>query len=86
MFWLLGLRRRPPRLTKKTPKAQCEKKGHLIRPSDYREWMFLAAGYGMNYSPGPGGHEMFTNVFVQHWAHDEIREVGQVAGAEHVCD
>jgi hypothetical protein len=30
--------------------------------------MFLSAGYGMNYSPGPDGHEMFTNVFVQRWA------------------
>jgi hypothetical protein len=47
---------------------QYDQKGQLIRPADYREWMFLSAGYGMNYSPGPDGHEMFTIVFVQRWA------------------
>jgi hypothetical protein len=52
----------------KVPKPQCDQKGQLIRPADYREWMFLSAGYGMNYSPGPDGHEMFTNVFVERWA------------------
>jgi hypothetical protein len=40
-------------------------KSELLRPVDYREWMFLSAGYGMSYSPGPDGHELFTNVFVQ---------------------
>ena len=50
------------------PKPQCDQKGQLIRPADYREWMFLSAGYGMNYSLGPDGHEMFTNLFVQRWA------------------
>ena len=52
----------------KVPKPQYDQKGQLIRAVDYREWMFLSAGYGMNYSPGPDGHEMFTNVFVQRWA------------------
>ena len=69
----------------KAPKAQYDEKGQLIRPADYHEWMFLSAGYGMNYSPGPGGHEMFTNLFVQ-LGPRRIREVGQVAGAEHVRD
>src|SRR6202046_2538454 len=54
------------------PKTQYDEKGQLVRPADYREWMFLSAGYGMNYSPAPGGHEMFTNVFVQRWAYDEF--------------
>src|ERR1700719_1115031 len=52
----------------KAPKAQYDEKGQLIWPARLHEWMFLSAGYGMNYSPGPDGHEMFTNVFVQHWA------------------
>ena len=67
----------------KMPKPQYDEKGQLIRPADYREWMFLAAGYGMNYSPGPGGHEMFTNVFVQHWAHDEFANSGN--GQKSAC-
>ncbi len=61
----------------KTPKPQYDQKGPLILPADYREWMFLSAGYGMNYSPGPGGHELFTNVFVQRWAYDEFADSGK---------
>ena len=61
----------------KGPRPQYEAKGALLRPADYREWMFLSAGYGMNYSPEPGGHEMFTNVFVQRWAYDEFTQSGK---------
>jgi len=61
----------------KMPKPQYDEKGQLLRPADYREWMFLSAGYGMNYSPGPGSHEMFTNVFVQRWAYDEFVKSGK---------
>ena len=60
----------------KMPKPQYDEKGELLRPPDYREWMFLSAGYGMNYSPEPGGHEMFTNVFVQRWAYEEFAKSG----------
>jgi hypothetical protein len=56
----------------KAPKPQYNGMGHLFRPADYRDWMFLSAGYGMNYSPSPGSHEMFTNVFVQRWAYQEF--------------
>src|ERR1700691_684013 len=61
----------------KALKAQYDEKGQLIRPADYREWIFLSAGYGMNYSPEPGSHEMFTNVFVQRWAYDEFAKSGK---------
>ena len=61
----------------KTPKPQYDEKGQLVRPTDYREWMFLSAGYGMNYSPAPGSHEMFTNVFVQRWAYQEFVSSGK---------
>ena len=59
------------------PRPQYDDKGQLQRPADYREWMFLSAGYGMNYSPGPDGHEMFTNVFVQRWAYDQFAKSGK---------
>jgi hypothetical protein len=39
----------------------------LLRPADYREWIFLSAGLGMSYS-AQAGHEMFTNVFAPQWA------------------
>jgi len=61
----------------KSAKPQYDVKGALVRPGDYREWMFLSAGYGMNYSPEPGSHEMFTNVFVQRWAYDEFVKSGK---------
>ena len=61
----------------KWAKPQYDEKGQLVRPADYREWMFLSAGYGMNYSPGPGSHEMFTNVFVQRWAYLEFVNSGK---------
>lgn len=61
----------------KAPQPQYDLKGQLIRPADYREWMFLSAGYGMNYSPAPESHEMFTNVFVQRWAYREFAGSGK---------
>src|SRR6201987_762104 len=61
----------------KSPKPQYDEKGQLVRPDDYREWMFLSAGFGMNYSPAPGSHEMFTNVFVQRWAYNEFLNSGK---------
>jgi hypothetical protein len=60
-----------------SPKPQYDAKGNLLRPANYRDWEFLSAGYGMNYSPAPGGHEMFTNVFVQRWAYEEFLKSGK---------
>src|SRR5260370_39757826 len=61
----------------KSPKPQYDAKGQLLRPDDYREWMFLSAGYGINYSPSPGSPEMFTNVFVQSWAYQKFVSSGK---------
>ncbi|MGA7293670.1 MAG: cytochrome P460 family protein [Terriglobales bacterium] len=48
----------------------------LLRPADYREWIFLSSGLGMSYSSQPG-HEMFTNVFAPQWAYQEFLKSGQ---------
>jgi cytochrome P460 len=61
----------------KSPKLQYDAKGNLLRPVDYRDWEFLSAGYGMNYSPAPDSHDLFTNVFVQRWAYQEFLESGK---------
>ena len=61
----------------KTPKPQYDNKGQLLRPADYREWMFLSSGFGMNYSPGPESHDIFTNVFVQRWAYQDFLSSGK---------
>jgi len=60
-----------------SPEPQYDAQGNLLRPPDYRDWEFLSAGYGMNYSPGPGSHELFTNVFVQRWAYQQFLESGK---------
>ena len=49
---------------------------NLIRPENYREWIFLSSGLGMNYNPAPGNHEMFTNVFVPQWAYRQFLASG----------
>ncbi len=56
---------------------QYDSHGSLLRPADYRDWQFLSSGYGMNYSPAPGSHEMFTNVFVPRWAYQEFLHSGK---------
>jgi hypothetical protein len=40
--------------------------GQLIRPSDFREWMFVTSGLGMTYSEpsNPARRLNFTNVYV----------------------
>jgi Cytochrome P460 len=58
-------------------KPQYAKGGELVRPEGYRDWVFLSAGYGMNYSPEPGSHDMFTNVFVPQWAYREFLNSGK---------
>jgi len=56
---------------------QYNKNGELLRPENYREWIFLSSGFGMNYSPAPGSHDMFTNVFVPQWAYKEFMASGK---------
>ena len=42
------------------------KDGKLVRPTDYREWVFLSSGLGMSYSPSSTDEPdpTFDNVFV----------------------
>ena len=49
----------------------------LLRPQNYREWIFLSSGLGMNYSPMSMGHDIFTNVFVPQWAYLEFLKSGK---------
>jgi hypothetical protein len=57
--------------------AQYSSKNELIRPSGYRDWVFLSAGFGMTYNPAAGGHDMFTNVFVPQWAYQRFLQSGK---------
>ena len=50
---------------------------NLIRPENYREWIFLSSGLGMNYNASVGGGEMFTNVFVPEWSYRQFQASGK---------
>ena len=56
------------------------KDGKLVRPANYREWIFLSSGSGMTYGPAGeaarGGHPPFDNVFVNPSAYRTFRETG----------
>jgi hypothetical protein len=54
----------------------------LIRPSEYREWVFLSSGLGMNYNaPAPGApppaRQFFTNVFVNPSSYRSFMQTGK---------
>jgi hypothetical protein len=52
--------------------------GELVRPPDYREWVFLSSGIGMTYSRPvpPGTDPAFDNVFVEPSAYREFLKTG----------
>jgi Cytochrome P460 len=51
--------------------------GQLTRPDNYREWVFLSSGLGMNYNATAGGPQQFTNVFVPPWAYRAFLSSGK---------
>ena len=53
--------------------------GELVRPLDYRDWVFLTSGLGMTYGPAQpasGRPPMFDNVFVTRAAYREFLRSG----------
>lgn len=46
--------------------------GKLVRPVDYRDWVFLSSGLGMSYSSTANANPLFTNVFVPQWAYRQF--------------
>ena len=70
-------------ITRATPAVPGEPhydaKGNLIFPADYREWIFLSAGFDMAYQgepPPPPGHHLFLNVFVPQAAYRAFLKTG----------
>ena len=52
--------------------------GRLIRPQNYREWIFLSSGLGMTYGPlGSGADPRFDNVFVNPPAYRYFLDTGR---------
>jgi len=51
--------------------------GKLALPENYRQWVFLSSGFGMNYSNSGGSHPMFTNVYVSPAAYQGFKSNGK---------
>jgi hypothetical protein len=56
--------------------------GALVRPTDYREWVFVSSGLGMTYGPaqpaaGVARPPMFDNVFVTREAYRAFVDTGR---------
>jgi hypothetical protein len=52
--------------------------GRLVRPRNYREWIFLSSGLGMTYGPlGSAAEPRFDNVFVNPSAYRYFLDTGR---------
>ena len=54
--------------------------GQVIRPTNYREWMYLTSGLGMTYGPtqaAAGRPPLFDNVFVNPQSYQAFMRTGQ---------
>ena len=58
---------------------QFTKDNRLIKPADYREWIFLSSGLGMTYGGGhvADGNQLFDNVFVNPPAYRSFMQTGK---------
>ena len=56
--------------------AQFVNNVNLIRPANYREWIFLGSGLGMTYANDPTGSTTFSNVFVNPAAYRGFMQSG----------
>jgi cytochrome P460 len=72
----LKARQRPaPAADAETPRYEAEK---LVRPENYREWVFLSSGLGMNYNASTAKDpQQFTNVFVPQRSYREFLATGK---------
>jgi hypothetical protein len=67
-------------LTAFAQEPQFTKDGKLIKPKDYREWIWVSSGLGMTYGPADAGSErnpQFDNVFVSRTAYKSFLDTGK---------
>jgi hypothetical protein len=59
--------------------AQFTADGKLVRPVDYRRWVYVSSGFGMSYNANAGGNgePAFTNVFVNPSSYDYFQANGK---------
>ena len=49
----------------------------LVRPQDYREWVFVSSGFRLSNNPSPAEGATFTNVFVNPSAYKQFLATGK---------
>ena len=49
----------------------------LLRPANYREWVFVGTSLGLSYAPGAGMGEMYHNVYITPNAYREFAKTGK---------
>lgn len=64
VFGIAGLAANEAAPQKSDSLPQYTARNQLVRPHNYREWIYLSSGLGMAYSPNPKSAPLFTNVFV----------------------
>jgi|SRR5687767_7864327 hypothetical protein len=69
--WSIGLRAQQP-----IDGPTYIKGDNLVRPPNYREWVFIGSGIGLTYEQGASGNT-FTNVFVNPAAYREFMNTGR---------
>jgi cytochrome P460 len=60
-----------------TDQPQFTKDNRLIRPANYRVWIYLSSGLGMEYGPSRSEPGRFTNVFVAPSAYSQFLATGR---------
>ena len=50
---------------------------NLVRPANYREWVFIGSGLGLTYDQGADSNTTFTNVFVNPAAYRGFMNTGR---------
>ena len=50
---------------------------NLVRPANYREWVFVGSGLGLTYDQGANSNTTFTNVFVNPAAYRGFMNTGR---------
>src|SRR5688572_20255005 len=76
----LGLMSIPSSIVGQQPAPAFNTSGELVRPPDYRAWVFLTSGLGMTYGPAQpaaGRPPLFDNVFVTREAYTTFLQSGR---------
>lgn len=72
MFWL----RQVPAVLAESEAPEFAADGKFVLPQDYREWIYLSSGLGMEYNSTSGQSSEFTNVFVKPSAYRTFLSTG----------